>query len=78
MKKYKRVTEKAEGCFQYTPKYFNRIVDGRKDYDAFTNYDAFFAYSMAIKRLGELEDAIENGTLVFLPVDEFSEELEKQ
>ena len=32
----------------------------------FNDYDTFFDYSMAIKRLGEIEDKIENGTLVEL------------
>lgn len=58
---YKRLTEKTIGCFQYDLKDFNHKVA------EFNDYDAFFAYSMAAKRLGELEDKIEDGTLVELP-----------
>ena len=61
MSEYKRLTEKTIGCFQYDLKDFNHKID------EFNDYDAFFAYSMAVKRLGELEDKIENGTLVELP-----------
>ena len=55
---YKRLTEKTIGCFQYDLKDFNHKTD------EFNDYDAFFAYSMAAKRLGELEDEIEKGLLV--------------
>ena len=58
MSEYKRLTEKTIGCFQYDLKDFNHKID------EFNDYDAFFAYSMVVKRLGELEDKIENGTLV--------------
>lgn len=58
---YKRLTEKTRDCFQYDLKDFKHKIG------EFGNYDAFFAYSMAIKRLGELEEKIENGTLVELP-----------
>lgn len=58
---YKRLTEKVKDCFQYDLKDFKH-----KKYE-FNDYDAFFAYSMAVKRLGELEDKIENGTLIELP-----------
>ena len=58
---YKRLTEKVKDCFQYDLKDFKHKIG------EFGDYDAFFAYSMAIKRLGELEDKIENGTLVELP-----------
>ena len=58
---YKRLTEKTRDCFQYDLKDFKHKIG------EFGDYDAFFAYSMAIKRLGELEDKIENGTLVELP-----------
>lgn len=33
----------------------------------FNDYDTFFDYSMAIKRLGEIEDKIEAGTLIEIP-----------
>lgn len=61
MSEYKRLTEKTMGCFQYDLKDFKHKIG------EFGDYDAFFAYSMAVKRLGELEDKIENGTLVELP-----------
>ncbi len=61
MSEYKRLTEKVKDCFQYDLKDFKHKIG------EFGDYDAFFAYSMAVKRLGELEDKIENGTLVELP-----------
>ena len=57
----KRLTKKVQDCFQYDLKEFKHKIG------EFGDYDAFFAYSMAVKRLGELEDKIENGTLVELP-----------
>lgn len=61
MREYKRLTEKTKDCFQYDLKDFKHKIG------EFGDYDAFFAYSMAVKRLGELEEKIENGTLVELP-----------
>lgn len=61
MSEYKRLTEKVKDCFQYDLKDFKHKIG------EFGDYDAFFAYSMAVKRLGEIEDKIENGTLVELP-----------
>ena len=58
---YKRLTEKVKDCFQYDLKDFKHKIG------EFGDYDAFFAYSMAVKRLAELEDKIENGTLVTVP-----------
>ena len=58
---YKRLTEKTRDCFQYDLKDFKHKIG------EFGDYDAFFAYSMAVKRLGELEDKIEAGTLVGIP-----------
>ena len=58
---YKRLTEKTRDCFQYDLKDFKHKIG------EFGDYDAFFAYSMAVKRLAELEDKIENGTLVTVP-----------
>ena len=58
MSEYKRLTEKVKDCFQYDLKDFKHKIG------EFGDYDAFFAYSMAVKRLGEIEDKIENGTLV--------------
>lgn len=56
---YKRLTIRDNiGCFKYDLKDFKHKIG------EFGDYDAFFAYSMAVKRLGELEDKIEAGTLV--------------
>lgn len=61
MSEYKRLTEKIIGYFEYDLKDFKHKLGD------FNDYDAFFSYSMVVKRLGELEDKIENGTLVELP-----------
>ena len=45
-----RLTEKAVGCFEYALK-DHKAVPGE-----FGTYDAFFDYSMAVKRLGHYED----------------------
>lgn len=59
---YKRLTIRDNiGCFKYDLKDFKHKIG------EFGDYDAFFAYSMAVKRLGELEEKIENGTLVTVP-----------
>ena len=58
---YQRLTKKVKDCFQYDLKDFKHKIG------EFGDYDAFFAYSMAVKKLGELEEKIENGTLVELP-----------
>ena len=58
---YQRLTKKVKDCFQYDLKDFKHKIG------EFGDYDAFFAYSMAVKRLGELEEKIENGTLVNVP-----------
>ena len=58
---YKRLTKKVKDCFQYDLKDFKHKIG------EFGDYDAFFTYSMAVKRLGELEEKIENGTLVNVP-----------
>ncbi|PLS19105.1 hypothetical protein CVD28_01475 [Bacillus sp. M6-12] len=58
-----RITKKTIGNFEYD----------LKDYEhkpkEFNDYDAFFAYNMAVKRLGELEDS-----LVAKPIDEWTED----
>ena len=59
--KYERLTEKAIGCFGYDLKDFEHKPK------EFNDYDAFYAYKMAVKRLGELEDKIEAGALVEVP-----------
>ena len=46
-----RLTEKTVGCFEYALK-DHKAVPGE-----FCTYDAFFDYSMAVKRLGHYEDA---------------------
>jgi len=59
-----RLTEKTTiGCFKYDLKNFKH-----KPME-FNDYDAFFAYNTAIKRLGELEDANE-----LMPLDEWGED----
>ena len=59
---YKRLTIRDNiGCFKYDLKDFKHKIG------EFGDYDAFFAYSMAVKRLGEREEKIENGTLVTIP-----------
>lgn len=61
MSEYKRLTKKTIGCFKYDIKYYKHKVGD------FADYDAFFAYNTAVKRLGELEDKIESGLLVEFP-----------
>jgi len=48
-----RVTKKTIGCFQYT------LKDHKPITGEFNNYDSFFNYNMAVKRLGELEESLE-------------------
>lgn len=48
-----RLTEKTTGVFQYDLKNFQHKPK------EFNEYDALYAYSNAVKRLGELEDANE-------------------
>jgi len=48
-----RLTEKTISCFKYDLKNFKHKAK------EFNDYDAFFAYSNAVKQLGELEDANE-------------------
>ena len=64
---YERLTKKVKDCFQYDLKDFKHKIG------EFGDYDAFFAYSMAVKRLGELEDKIEAGKLVFIDEPFWSE-----
>ena len=45
-----RLTEKAPGCFEYCLK-DHKSVPGE-----FGTYDAFYDYSMAVKKLGQYED----------------------
>ena len=61
MKQYKRLTEKTIGYFQYDLKDFKHKLSD------FNDYVDFFVYSTTVKRLGELEDKIEAGTLVTVP-----------
>lgn len=59
---YQRLTIRDNiGCFKYDLKDFKHKIG------EFGDYDAFFAYSMAVKRLGELEEKIESGTLIEIP-----------
>ena len=57
----KKLKKKEKKIIQYDLKDFKHKIG------EFGDYDAFFAYSMAVKRLGELEEKIENGTLVNVP-----------
>lgn len=61
MSEYKRLTGKSIGSFQYC------LKNHKPKVGEFNDYDTFFDYSMAIKRLGEIEDKIDNGTLMELP-----------
>ena len=49
----KRLTKETIGCFKYSLKEHNHEIGD------FGTYDAFFNYSMAIKQLGEYEEANE-------------------
>ena len=59
--KYERMTKETVGSFGYDLKDFEHKPK------EFNDYDAFFAYKMAGKRLGELEEKKEAGTLVEVP-----------
>lgn len=48
-----RLTTKTIGCFKYDLKNYTHKTG------EFNDYDAFYEYNMALKRLGELEDALE-------------------
>ena len=61
MKDYKRLTRQSVNNFKYC------LKDHKAKIGEFNDYDAFFDYSMAVKRLGELEDKIESGELVEVP-----------
>lgn len=52
-----RLTKKTTGSFQYSLKDHKPVVG------AFNDYDTFFDYHMAVKKLGELEDAQEPKSL---------------
>ena len=58
MKDYTRLTRQSVDNFKYC------LKDHKAKIGEFNDYDAFFDYSMAVKRLGELEDKIESGELV--------------
>jgi len=45
-----RLTEKTIGCFEYDLKDHEHVIG------EFSTYDAFYAYRMAVKRLGQYED----------------------
>lgn len=45
-----RITKKALGCFEYD------LKDYKHKIGEFNDYDTFFDYHMAVKRLGEYED----------------------
>lgn len=56
-----RLTERSIGCFGYD------LINAKHSEQEFGNYDAFYNYSMAVKKLGEYEDAEEQGLLLRLP-----------
>lgn len=58
--KYERLTKETVGSFGYDLKDFEHKPK------EFNDYDAFYAYKMAVKRLGELEDKIENGEIDYV------------
>lgn len=58
-----RITEKIGGCFKYD------LKDYKHKSKEFNDYDAFYAYSNAIKILGELEDMNEPR-----PIEEWGED----
>lgn len=59
----KRLTQKDSiGAFQYSLKRESKPNE-------FNDYDAFFDYHMAVKRLGELEDLLEP-----IPAEEWNED----
>lgn len=58
-----RLTKKTVGCFKYD------LKDHKPMIGEFGDYDTFFNYSMAVKRLGELEDSLEPR-----PIEEWDEE----
>lgn len=60
--KYERLTKETVGSFGYDLKDFEHKPK------EFNDYDAFYAYKMAVKRLGELEDKIESGELDYVAV----------
>ena len=45
-----RLTKETIGCFKYD------LKNHKHEVGEFATYDAFFNYSMAVKRLGEYED----------------------
>jgi len=59
----KRLTEKTVGCFEYSLKDHKPVVGG------FNDYDTFYDYSMAVRQLGKLEDALE-----LKPIEEWDED----
>jgi hypothetical protein len=58
-----RLTEETIGCFKYDLKNLKHKPG------EFNDYDAFYAYQIAVKRLGELEDANEPK-----PIDQWGED----
>lgn len=66
--KYERLTKKTVGSFGYDLKDFEHKPK------EFNDYDAFYAYKMAVKRLGELEDKIERGELISTQLKDRSEQ----
>lgn len=58
-----RLTEKTIGCFKYD------LKDFKHKPKEFNDYDAFYAYNMAVKKLGEYEDLEEQEKLFKIPFE---------
>lgn len=57
-----RLTEKSAGYFEYD------LVNGNHLAQVFADFDSFLNYNLAVMKLGEYEDAEEDGLLKILPV----------
>lgn len=66
-----RLTEKGVSCFGYSLKGFKH--NSRE----FNDYDTFYAYSMAVKRLGELEDCNETKN-IYERLEKLEEQVKNQ
>lgn len=57
-----RLTQRSVDRFKYD------LINADHSKPEFSDYDAFYNYSIAVSKLGEYEDAEEKGLLVILPV----------
>lgn len=74
----KRITKQSTPPFNYA------LIDEKdKEIGFFKDYDCFFSHQMAVKRIGEIEDAIENIEKIIaetkedaaIYIDEFDQDL---